>query len=222
MNNPLFAFLLILIIQGYSLGFQSNLKSESEKARRDLAAAALDYKASLEKLLTLQEEDVKRAAEVVEERKAPLARRIIEQYDVDEAIRALTTAKEKVAHTKREIAKAEALAGTQLQRIKQGPPIRNPSSTNAAVIPLDTSDAKYIKDALSEMMSNSLAAVLAQERAEEIRQKSDAIFKPYCKCRKSEYRDWQNGQGLPSVIHRMDEANLSKRDSLLKLITYSK
>jgi hypothetical protein len=210
------AFMMVIAISGYSLGSQSTLRERAEKARVEKEAAARDYKASLEKLLLFQEADVKTADEVVEKRKALFTQHVIEQRDIDEAKRALAAAREKVAQTKRQIAEADSLAGTSSQQIKaQSLPIRTPSSSDSQVIPLDPSDAKYIKDALSEMWGNALAVSIAQEKAEVVRQRSDAIFKAYCKCSDSEYRDWQSGQGLPSVIHRMDEAKLSLRNSAL-------
>jgi hypothetical protein len=104
------------------------------KAKADLVAAANEYKASLEKLLALQESDAKAASDIVEKHKELLAQSIISKKELEESERVLSTALYKVAETKKQIGEsvnliAEATAEEQL--VKLGP---GTYRSNAALI----------------------------------------------------------------------------------------
>lgn len=106
-------------------------------AKAEVAAAANNYKASLEKLLALQENDVKTASETVERRKELLAQAIISKRELEESERALEGARSRVVESRRQliewdrlIAAATAdkwLARTRLTRIKPPKRINRPS-----------------------------------------------------------------------------------------------
>jgi hypothetical protein len=104
---------------------EPTLADRVAKAKADLVAAANGYKASLEKLLALQENDVKAASETVNKRKELLAQAIISKKELEESERILSTAQEKVADTKRQIGEsndliAEATAEEQLAKLGPG------------------------------------------------------------------------------------------------------
>ena len=103
---------------------EPTLSDRVAKAKAEVAAAAADYKASLEKLLALQENDVKTASETVERRKALLAEAIISKKELEESERALSAAQDKVANTKRQMAESDTLiadATAEAELAKLGP-----------------------------------------------------------------------------------------------------
>ncbi|HSB09036.1 MAG TPA: hypothetical protein VLM38_05955 [Blastocatellia bacterium] len=107
------------------------------QAKADVIAAANDYKASLQTLLKLQEDDVKAAADTVEKRKLLLAQSVIAKKELEESERALSAAQGKVAETKRQMGDAdnliaEAKAEEQLARL--GPSRLGAYQTTAALI----------------------------------------------------------------------------------------
>ncbi len=85
------------------------IAAELSDARNDVISAAIDYKASLEKLLALQQDDVKRAAEEVEKRKNLLGLEIITRREVEQSEQALAQAQAKVEETKSQMGDADAL-----------------------------------------------------------------------------------------------------------------
>jgi hypothetical protein len=94
------------------------------KAKADVVAAANDYKASLEKLLALQENDVKTASDIVEKRKELLDQAIISKKELEESERILAAARDKVAETKKQIGESDNLiaeASAEEQLAKLGP-----------------------------------------------------------------------------------------------------
>jgi hypothetical protein len=104
---------------------EPTLADRVKKAKAEVAAAANDYKASLAKLLALQENDVKTASETVEKRKELLAQAIISKKELEESERALSAAQDKVANTKRQMAEsdtliAEATAEAELSKLGPG------------------------------------------------------------------------------------------------------
>jgi hypothetical protein len=104
---------------------EPTLSARVAKAKADVVAAANDYKASLARLLVLQEQDVTMAQETVEKRKELLALAIISKKELEESERALAGAQGKVANTKREIGEsdnliAEATAEKQLTNLAPG------------------------------------------------------------------------------------------------------
>lgn len=116
---------------------QQTLADRVAKAKADVIAAAGEYKASLQKLLELQEGDVKSAAETVEKRKELLAQNIIAKRELEESERALSAAQMKVADTKRQLAEADNLiaeARAEEQLAKLGPSRIGAYQTTAALI----------------------------------------------------------------------------------------
>lgn len=100
------------------------LADRMAKAKADVVAAANEYKASLEKLLALQESDVKAASDTVEKYKELLAQAIISKKELEESERALSTAQYKVAETRRQIGESDNLiaeAAAEEQLVKLGP-----------------------------------------------------------------------------------------------------
>lgn len=103
---------------------EPTLAARVAKAKAEVAAAANDYKASLEKLLALQESDVKTASETVEKRKELLAQAIISKKELEESERALSAAQDKVANTRRQMAESDSLiaeATAEAELAKLGP-----------------------------------------------------------------------------------------------------
>jgi len=103
---------------------EPTLADRVAKAKAEVAAAANDYKASLAKLLALQENDVKTASETVEKRKELLAQAIISKKELEESERALSAAQDKVANTKRQMAESDTLiaeATAEAELAKLGP-----------------------------------------------------------------------------------------------------
>ena len=104
---------------------EPTLADRVKKAKAEVAAAANDYKASLAKLLELQENDVKTASEQVEKRKELLALAIISKKELEQSEQALSAAQDKVANTKRQMAEsdtliAEATAEAELSKLGPG------------------------------------------------------------------------------------------------------
>lgn len=103
---------------------EPTLSDRVAKAKADVAAAANEYKESLQKLLALQEDDVKSATQTVEKRKELLAQAIISKREMEESERALSIAQDKVADTKKQIGDADNLiaeASAEEQLSKLGP-----------------------------------------------------------------------------------------------------
>jgi hypothetical protein len=103
---------------------EPTLADRVAKAKAEVAAAANDYKASLEKLLALQESDLKTAAETVERRKELLAQAVISRKELEESERSLSAAQERVATTKRQMAESDTLiaeATAEAELAKLGP-----------------------------------------------------------------------------------------------------
>jgi hypothetical protein len=104
---------------------EPSLTDRLKKAKADVVTAANDYKASLERLLALQENDVKFAADTVEKRKELLALSIISKRELEESERTLSAAQDKVADTKKQIGEsddliAEATAEGQMVKLAPG------------------------------------------------------------------------------------------------------
>jgi hypothetical protein len=104
---------------------EPTLADRMAKAKAELITAANGYKASLEKLLALQEYDVKAASDIVDKRKELLAQAIISKKELEESERILSAAQDKVAETKRQIGESDNLiaeATAEEQLAKLGPP----------------------------------------------------------------------------------------------------
>jgi hypothetical protein len=90
--------------------------SELTKLREEFVKATNDYKASLEKLLAIYEENVKKAENKVELSKKLLAEGLIARTQVEENERALEAEKLKVAETRRQMTNADAqIAGVLVE-----------------------------------------------------------------------------------------------------------
>lgn len=90
--------------------------SELAKLREEFVKATNDYKASLDKLLAIYEQNVKKAEEKVELSKKLLAEGLIPKTQVEENERALDAEKTKVAETRRQLTNADAqIAGVLVE-----------------------------------------------------------------------------------------------------------
>jgi|ERR1051326_2756818 hypothetical protein len=90
--------------------------SELAKLREEFVKATNDYKASLEKLLAIYEENVKKAEDKVELSKKLLAEGLIAKTQVEETERALDAEKQKVAETRRQMTNADSqIAGVLVE-----------------------------------------------------------------------------------------------------------
>jgi hypothetical protein len=136
MNLIRFWFLAALLVSPLA-GAQTRHSSRSKKqpvqaqepdtlakARADLISASKDYKASLEKLITFEEQNVKSAQDSFEKRKQLLAEGIVSKREVEDSERALGDAQAKVDATKRHIAEAdnmiaEAIASEQMLKMSR-------------------------------------------------------------------------------------------------------
>ena len=104
---------------------EPSLTQKLKKSKADVVSAANDYKASLERLLVLQENDVKAASDEVEKRKELLAQSIISKRELEESERALSAAQDQVSSTKKQIGEsddliAEATAEQQMVKLAPG------------------------------------------------------------------------------------------------------
>src|SRR5690349_14288091 len=90
--------------------------TELAKLREEFVKATNDYKASLEKLLAIYEENVKKAEAKVDVSKKLLAEGLIAKTQVDETEHALDLEKQKVAETRRQMSSADAqIAGVLVE-----------------------------------------------------------------------------------------------------------
>jgi hypothetical protein len=104
---------------------EPSLTQKLKRSKADVVSAANDYKASLERLLVLQENDVKAASDEVEKRKELLAQSIISKRELEESERALSAAQDQVSSTKKQIGEsddliAEATAEQQMVKLAPG------------------------------------------------------------------------------------------------------
>jgi len=97
-----------------------------QKAKKDLAQAAEDYKESLQKLLAFEEDDVKSATEQLEKRRRLLAQNEISTKEVEDSERALETAKAKVRDTRIQLAEAELFAKSAANEANDSSRVKSP------------------------------------------------------------------------------------------------
>ena len=111
--------LLLMLLLSFCVFAQtksySHLNKESSKARADVIRAATEYKESLDRLLALQQEEVKRAEAEVENRRAMLAHNMLNEHDVKSARSTLAEKKAKVEET---LAKMKG-ADTLIQEVRR-------------------------------------------------------------------------------------------------------
>ncbi|MFY9555902.1 MAG: hypothetical protein WAV20_20040 [Blastocatellia bacterium] len=116
---------------------EASLSDRVAKAKAQLIVAANDYKASLEALQALQENDVKALTETLEKRKALLEQSIISKKEVDESEQTLLIAQGRVAATAKQLADTDNLiaeAKAEEQLAKLGPSRLGSYQTTAALI----------------------------------------------------------------------------------------
>lgn len=115
----------------------ATLEKRESEARAELIKAAEEYKKSLERLLVLQEREVKEAQELLERRKALFDQKIISKRDLDAGEQLLSAARSKADETRKEMKGtdtlvAEVKAEEQLARM---PKLRvNAYQSTAALI----------------------------------------------------------------------------------------
>jgi len=85
------------------------LKEAATQSRENLIGASNTYRESLERLLELQKQDERRAAELVEKRKQLLEMGIVAKKQVEESEQLLAEAKTKIAETEKQINSVEHL-----------------------------------------------------------------------------------------------------------------
>jgi len=122
-----FLVLGLLLLVGLSIDVAAQRKSKKKpvsaeppseltKLREEFVKATNDYKASLEKLLAIYEENVKKAEEKVELSKKLLAEGLIAKTQLEETEHALAAEKQKVAETRRQMTSADAqIAGVLVE-----------------------------------------------------------------------------------------------------------
>jgi hypothetical protein len=119
------SLLLVLLLVAIDVSAQRRPKkkttpgappTELAKLREEFVKATNDYKASLEKLLAIYEENVKKAQDNVDVSKKLLAEGLIAKTQVDETEHALDLEKQKVAETRRQMTNADAqIAGVLVE-----------------------------------------------------------------------------------------------------------
>jgi hypothetical protein len=117
--------LLLVLVATLSVSAQRKSKkkpapaeppSELTKLREEYVKATNDYKASVEKLLAIYEDNVKKAEDKLQVSKKLLAEGLIAKTQVDENERALEAEKLKVADTRRQMTNADAqIAGVLVE-----------------------------------------------------------------------------------------------------------
>lgn len=116
---------------------QTSLANQVAKAKQEVIKAANEYKSSLEKLLVLQERDVKTKAEMVEKRKELLAQNIISKLEFEKSQQELAAAQAKVNETRKQMGESDSLiaeAQAAEQLAKMPPPRVGAYQTTAALI----------------------------------------------------------------------------------------
>lgn len=94
----------------------SEPKSELAKLREEYVKATNDYKASLEKLVAIYEDNVKKAEAKVEVSKKLLAEGLIAKAQLEESERTLAAEQQKVLETRRQMTNADAqIAGVLVE-----------------------------------------------------------------------------------------------------------
>jgi hypothetical protein len=138
----------------HSKSKKQSIDSQSDdalaKAKADLISASKDYKASLEKLITFNEENVKSAQQTFDKRKQLLEAGVVSRREVEQSQHALEEAQSKLDATKRQIAEAdnmiaEAVASEQM--LKMGRLGAGAYRATAALIRYNGLTAWSLKDA---------------------------------------------------------------------------
>lgn len=85
-----------------------------ERSRAELRAAVRAYHTALERVLSLQENDLGQASDELEKARDLYSQGLVASSDVEEAERRLTTAREKVDETRRELTQSETFVSDAL------------------------------------------------------------------------------------------------------------
>lgn len=119
------AWLLVLLLVTVNVSAQRKAKkkpappepqSELTKLREEFVKATNEYKSSLEKLLAIYEDNVKKAEAKVDVSKKLLAEGLIARSQFEETERTLATEKQKVLETRRQLTNADAqIAGVLVE-----------------------------------------------------------------------------------------------------------
>lgn len=119
------AWLLVLLLVTVNVSAQRKSKkkpvppepqSELTKLREEFVKATNEYKSSLEKLLAIYEDNVKKAEAKVDVSKKLLAEGLIARSQFEETERTLATEKQKVLETRRQLTNADAqIAGVLVE-----------------------------------------------------------------------------------------------------------
>ncbi|HSO76494.1 MAG TPA: hypothetical protein VLU47_16800 [Blastocatellia bacterium] len=88
---------------------KTTLANRLAETRADLVTASKAYKESLEKLLPFEEDERKRAAEIVEIRKRLVAEGLASKRELEESERLLADAEVKLTGTRRQLGEADAM-----------------------------------------------------------------------------------------------------------------
>jgi outer membrane efflux protein len=114
-HKILLIFLCVFVVCGDAFGQRKTKKkpapappTELTKLREEFVKATSEYKASLTKLLTIYEGNVKKAEDKLELSRTLLAEGLISKLQVEENERALASEKAKVEETRRQMTNADA------------------------------------------------------------------------------------------------------------------
>ena len=120
MLRLLLTFLLILSDSAPAelskTGAQQPRGKEVTKLREELIKSTIEYRASLQKLLVSYQKNVQRAQQRLTETKKLRVKNLLEDRDVDSAVRALADANENVKNTEARIAATERQIADNLPR----------------------------------------------------------------------------------------------------------
>jgi hypothetical protein len=217
-----FIFLFLsLVYPPHALPRQSNTKSNAERdlktAKSDLHQAALEHRNSLEKLLVGQQADVRAAAETYRSKRQLYDESKIERRELDASRRVLEESEAAVIRTKREIQAIEA--EYHLLPLQATSPVEAAKEIELElkVISLDAKDKEFVRDAINELTRLTYTMAVTSRRHKSAFDDAKKIMLTYCKCTMSQYDDYLEGKGLPSVVNQMDHgsAKMSNKDALL-------
>jgi hypothetical protein len=113
---------LILLVTAPDLGAERRttreLLEDLARSRDEVVRVAADYRASLERLLALQEREQARAAEAAVRRRALADQGLIARRDLEEAQRASAEASRTVAETRARMAEADAMVAEAVATVE--------------------------------------------------------------------------------------------------------
>ena len=101
---------ILVALASVSAAWASGTTREAlDRARAEMARTAQEYRASLDRVLALQEETAERAAAIALERRALVDKGFISRREAEDSETAAAAAAEAVAHTRAAIAEADTL-----------------------------------------------------------------------------------------------------------------